>query len=706
MDAATQVHDVEFEGTVYTDIPVTMTQQQFESAVRAMEAASMSREQQVVSAPRTMGEEAMRQGGLMARSLPGGLADLTGIVAEPLNVTLDAGISGINYLTGLDIPKFGSFNQAAEQGLDQFFPTPETGYERLAQAGMRATTGAGAVGAGAKLLRAAPGVIAEAVGAPRLQAGVNSLSRWPKLQKAAQGVVDSNRVRGAIPQLGPPSSAVPAIIENLAEAPLLQGVAGTTATAASDLASTLTDNPLMIAGAGILGGGGSVPVANTGSRMVGRGIDDIVRSVSRGKQEVIAGEILNRFANTPARTQSVLAEGAEEFIPGSRPTTPQASGDPGLLGVENAMAQALDNTNVMAQRRSANNAARQEFLDRELFGVPTKGRRTPDEQILHAQAKLDRTYTEYAEPAFRAAKPVPMGRDWINNNILRVTLDVLESPAGAKTHVKAAMNFARKQFSDDPNIDLTDPRTLYAIRQNLEEAANGKLDVEGQPRMSQARGELYKVIHQLDDVIETAAPGYKKYLDIYKKRAIPLRQMQEARNLREMTMDRNLDPLTGLPVTNMSFVSRMRTLRRKQRDTKSTSTKNPKISDQQWDVMERVAADLDRETSASSRVIRTMGSETAKNMTVASIMGHILGEGLGDAVMDTTYGKQIQSSLGWVGHFQDQQVRQLLMEAVLDPELAAMLMKKASMINIEHVGKQLERNFRVSVAASGLYGDQ
>lgn len=116
--------------------------------------------------------------------------------------------------------------------------------------------------------------------------------------------------------------------------------------------------PLASMAGGLAGGLGGALVANVPGavRAGGRAAADYVAPFSQSGRERLAGETLRDAATNPGAALRMLEAGAPELVPGSRPTTFQATGDMGLGGLERGAATADPAT--FNQLRADQNAAR------------------------------------------------------------------------------------------------------------------------------------------------------------------------------------------------------------------------------------------------------------------------------------------------------------------------------------------------------------
>lgn len=525
--------------------------------------------------------------------------------------------------------------------------------------------------------------------------------------KTAQGMAVSRVATAAVGALGGaglakglasvPGAAAP-LLDELAQAPALQAAGAAGSTLATDIAQKYgIKNPYALMFLGMLGGAAPGTAGTIGSRAVGgaaqlaapfRSVaeDGILPGISR---EVIAGKVLNKLSTTPGITPQVM-EGAQPLIPGSNPTISQVSRDPGLISAESGIRAALDNGQAtsgrIGQRLSEQNSARQVELDRiTLPSVPVAEGGTPQRGTLeYATAKRDRAVTGNRNAAFRNAGVADA------TPAIGAIDTVLQSPAGARKDVQDAMSFARERLTQE-NVDLNNPETLYAIRQDLAEARNGKYNAE-RPSLRLAKGELQTVIEPLDNAIDAAAPGYRKYLDLYSKRSRALNQQDALRDLRERGQVSASDPLSGERILTLGKYG---TAVRKAIGSGALGPGigNAGLSDSQMRTVVNVVDDLDRAAASTAATMKPAGSDTFKNFSVASVIGRVVGDNFPDSAIGQSM-QTIAKPLGWFYSLPDERIGQLLVEAVLDPQLAARLQRQATQYEVQSVATELANVLR------------
>lgn len=658
---------IEFEGKRH-EFPDDFTSQEISAALSGENQAAVG----TPSTPRGYGPEygPLR---VLAKGLPAaalGLPALTLDASDSLMNLGKIGYNALNRVTGSHLPgatpapafRYSSnLSQAGNMLADVIAPPPTSkmgqGLEEIGSAGVSALGGSGMAGA-------------------------------------------LERVLAGSPQLG---ARLPMILKELANAPKAQAIGAGMAVGATEAARDMdVKNPI---GLGLIGmTAGALPGAagTIGSRTAG-GMVQLAKPFTQGGREVIVGKVLNRLATTPEATMGRLAS-AEPILPNSLPTVSQVARDPGLAGAESvvrAMDNARENGGALGARASQQNRARQE----ELYSV------AGDETTM-AAAKANRqaAYDELAAPAFAKKTPIKIDREWINNPVLRTIQKVRETPDGARQTVRNAMDEAQAQLTQ-PGVDLTDAETLYAIRKDLQMARDGKLTGKGVSgtelaNLKTAKSQLNAVIDSLDDVIETGAPGFKNYLDVFHKRSIPLDQIKAAQALRSRTENAildQMDPQGNIPVLNNKFGKIFRDNLDQGLNLRGKGPKAGNLSPNQLETIQRVADDIDRGAASQSATVRVPGSDTFKNLSVGSVIGRILGDQTGELVSDSSAVKSMVRPISFIYRMPDQAIQQLMIETWLDPKMAARLMRKATQHEIDSIGNELKQRAAAQLSAQALY---
>lgn len=569
-----------------------------------------------------------RQLGLTARAAATGAAGLPIIAGDALNSLLNMISGGVNKATGVDMGKLQMPSQSIQKVLTQVgLPEPATKTERVVQ----------------DVASAMSGVAAPAAAVRKIDPNV--LTRF--------------------------------LTENL---PLQAGAAvgGAGASAAGREYADVGAGGQ--AGLALLGGMVAPSGMAGGAQVAGRAAKEIVRPFTQGGREAIVGKVLEQLSNAPKG----LAQRLEEYQPaigGYKPTTAQASRDVGLIAAE-APIRAMDTTGQFAAQASQANKARMTILDR-----------MAKDQDAFAQAvvKRDEVTAPIREAAF--ANPLLTPEQMQKGVTLVVDKqieDVLKSPAGKRDSVISVMNDVKADVSRATNVN-----ELYEIRKDLRAAERGLLDKSAKGGASSgaykvANKELNTVIKAVDDVIESAAPGYRKYLETYAAASKGIERLEAAQGFRSKVLSTIPDPINvgDYMISQPSF---QRAIRATANDTK--------LSEMQVRVLEKVGRDLD--DGVLNRSGKVPGSDTFKNLSTANVIGGIIGKQMFGEVPPAV--NKAVAPLNWLYNGTDDQIRELLVQSMLDPKLASRLLTKAANTNVEPLSKELQKK-AINIGYGAAFG--
>ena len=556
-------------------------------------------------------------------------------------------------------------------------PTMETGSasDLLRQLGLTARAGITGV-ASLPLLAAEP--IAAMTGQPNQAQTLQRLLTQLGLPEPRTGqervVQDITSAGSAV--AGPAAMAkqfAPAVQRFLTENLGTQAAAATGGALASGAAREGDASPIvqMIGSlGGAMAGGGA---AGLGPTAVKAG-KEVVRPFTQAGREAITGNVLRSLATD---AEQAIESGAKftTAIPGYRPTTAQATRDIGLISAETPI-RALDVTGKFGTQIGEANQARMAILDRL-----AKDKATVDQAI----QKRTEVTQPLREQAFAQANVDPKTfQATVASNVNKTIDDILASDAGARGTVKKTMNWAKEQLAEG-----TTPQRLYEVRKDLRDAAQGLLDKEG-AAYSLAKGQLEQVIKSVDDTIEASAPGYKAYLDKFAKSSRGIERLEAAQEFRGKVLSTTPDPsrVGDYLISQPSFT---RAIRAAEKDTK--------LSKAQLAALSNVAKDLD--SGVLARSVKVPGSDTFKNISTANIIGGVIGKQMFGEVSPAM--QKISAPLNWLYNGTDDAIRELLVDAMLDPRLASRLMTKASMVTVEPLSKELQKK-AISLGYGATFG--
>ena len=391
----------------------------------------------------------------------------------------------------------------------------------------------------------------------------------------------------------------------------------------------------------------------------------LVKPFTQEGREVIVGNVLNRLATNPEQAMRNMAESAP-LVPGVRPTAAGTARDPGLAGAETPLrSPTFDPSNLFGQQINANQEAILNAF-RQIGGKPGS--------IPYAEAKRSAITAPMREAAFEGITVSPetfqSGIQLVVNQAIK---NVMSSPAGVRKDVETAMKFA----VDRVNLAKS-PQELYEIRKDLASAAQGKYN-QDIPSLRLAGGQLKQVINAVDDVIEAAAPGYADYMAKYKKSSSAIDQMRLLQGI-EAKVTTGLPNLsTGNPVLAASGLRRQLAAAQDELGTQLSPSAQRKL--------DNIINEINRGMAATAPGVKPPGSNTFQNMSMGNLIGRVFSESLAD---NTTL-RTMTRPLDWLYKLPDQQVQQLLVQAMLDPKLAAMMMAKANIMRVEPLATSLRQ---------------
>jgi hypothetical protein len=439
------------------------------------------------------------------------------------------------------------------------------------------------------------------------------------------------------------------------------------ATAASGAAGMLREGgappALQVGGAmmaGMVAPGG--PTLSTTQRALAAP-GGLVRPFTQEGREVIVGNVLRNLATDPDRAIANLRQ-AQTTVPGVRVTTAAGARDPGLAAAETPI-RALDQSGAFPSVLTGNQQALMEAY-RRISGQPGS--------IPRAEAKRAEITAPMREAAFAGATVDPATFQSSIGLVVNKTIDdIMASPKGLRKDVETAMQFARDRISRAKT-----PEELYEVRKDLAAAAQGKYN-QVDPSLRLAKGQLTEVIKSVDDVIEAGAPGFKQYMDKFRKSSSAIDQMRVLQDVEGRVTTGQPNLMTGEPVLAASALRRQVASRAAEMDTK--------LSDAAQRRLDNIIFEINRGQAATAPGVKAPGSDTFKNMSMGNLIGRVFSESLAD---NTTL-RTMTRPLDFLYKLPDQQIQQLLVESMLDPQMAAMMMSKASIMKVEPLAKSLRK---------------
>jgi len=453
-------------------------------------------------------------------------------------------------------------------------------------------------------------------------------------------------------------------LKMIATNPQAQAAAATAATAAGGMLREGGAGPSAQMGGALLAGmvapgGPKLPITQRAIAAPAT----VVQPFTQAGREVIVGNVLRKLATEPDLAASRLAQ-AEPLVPGVRPTTAATAFDPGLASAETAI-RALDQSGAFATRLSANQQA---LLDafRKISGKPGS--------VAAAEAKRTEVTRPMREEAFAGVTVDPVTfQSGVNLVVNRAIDNVMSSPVGVRMDVESAMKWATDRVARAKT-----PMQLYEIRKDLAGAAGGKYNQEN-PSLRLAGGQLKDVIKAVDDVIDASAPGFKAYMDKYSKMSGPIDQMKMLQEIERKVTTGQPNLMTGEPVLAAGSLRRQLANKADELDLKLSIPAQTRL--------DNIIDEINRGMAATAPGVKAPGSDTFKNMSMGNLIGRVFSESM---ATNTTL-RTMTRPLDFLYKLPDEQIQQLLVEAMLDPKMAAMMMSKANMMKVEPVAKSLRQ---------------
>lgn len=593
-----------------------------------LEQAKEGRSPTLVTEGKDPMSELVRQLGLSVRAPIVGAGQLVGLAGDPL-------ANFLNLVTGRQLATPPT--QTIESLLSRTgLPKPETPQERVVQDIAGALTGAaGTMRLGTELARGAVSPVTRGVG--------ELLAARPEIQAAAAtgGAVGAGLAREE--GLGPGAQLGAALIGSIAP---------------------------------------GVPTAARAPAQVARAT---VQPFTEEGQQIIAGNVLRRFATLPDEAASRM-QVAPEYVPGAIPTMAEASGDPGLLALQSVLGKTFDPQNLFGQRIAQQNIARQQALTKIAGEGP--------EAVEAAEAVRKAATTPMRVESFLAQKEFgPLSYD-ATNPIKSAIANVMRGETGAQEPVDKSMQWLMNRLNNIESGAQLTPERLYSLRKDINQAIAGKFNQEN-PALRLASGELTQVRNVLDEVIEQSAPGFKNYLAEYANLSQPVTSRAMLQEIRDASRMAAPDISTGQTTPILSQAALRRNVTARAEELGKT------LTEEQAKVLDNVLRDLDRFAGLTSQVARRPGSDTFRNFSVANLIGSMFS----DVMANTTTVKSLSVPLNILYKIPDERVSQLLVDAALDPQFAAMLMKKATQKNVEPVARALVKKAQeigISPAATAM----
>jgi hypothetical protein len=414
-------------------------------------------------------------------------------------------------------------------------------------------------------------------------------------------------------------------------------------------------------GAGMLAPGG--PTLSTTQRALAAP-GALVKPFTQQGREVIVGNVLRNVATNPEQAIANLQQ-AQSTVPGVRLTTAAGARDPGLAAAETPI-RALDQSGAFPSVLSSN----QQALLNAFRGISGRPGSIPA-----AEAKRSSITAPMRESAFANAQPVSV------EPIAAAIQGITSNPATQRQTVDQAMKYVADLLAKrvDPETGTINPMALYSVRKDITDAMAGKLSGD-LANLRLARGQLNDLLPVIDATIESGAPGFNRYMQQFAKSSSAIDQMRLLQGIESKVT-------TGQPnLMNPNEPVLAASALRRQVAAKSEEL-GTQLSPAAQRRLDNIINEINRGQAATAPGVRAPGSNTFQNMSMGNLIGRVFSESMAD---NTTL-RTMTRPLDFLYKLPDQQVQQLLVEAMLDPKLAAQMMSKANVMKVEPLAKSLRK---------------
>jgi len=390
----------------------------------------------------------------------------------------------------------------------------------------------------------------------------------------------------------------------------------------------------------------------------------MLKPFSEEGRQVIVGNVLNKIATNPEQAMRNM-EMSAPLVPGVRPTAAGTARDPGLAGAETAIRGLDTGGNLFGQQINANQEAILNAF-RQISGKPGS--------IPYAEAKRLAITTPMREAAFANKQAVDV------QPVLSAIEGIMSNPATQRKTVDDAMVYVQGLLAKrvNPETGTIDPMSLYSVRKDITDAMAGKLSGD-LSNLRLAKGQLADLLPVIDRTIDAGAPGFRAYMDKYAKSSQGIDQMRLLQGI-EAKVTTGLPNLsTGNPVLAASALRRQLAAAQDELGTQLSPSAQSKL--------DNIINEINRGMAATSPGIKPPGSDTFKNMSMGNLIGKIFSESM---ATNTTL-RTMSRPLDFLYKLPDEQIQQLLVQAMLDPKLAAMMMAKANIMRVEPLATSLRQ---------------
>jgi hypothetical protein len=558
-----------------------------------------------------------RQAGLTARYGMEGLGDVGSILLSPFQVPMSAASQALGG------PPVASMRDMATSVANAMgMPQPQGKFENVVGDVTRSITGAAT---GARLA----GLLTQGMTAlaPTRLAGLTA----PELAAAPTAIAPTVTQK---------------VVEQLAQAPVMQTIAGGTASGAGGAAKAFGGGPAAELGAtvaGALAPGGATAAATKGYKLSQAAIQPLYES---GRNQIIANVLRNMIPDERVGGIVERLTAARPLVPGSMPTAAEIAESGGIGALQRAAAAAFPEP--YTQRGLEQNSARVQAL-RGVAG---------DEQALAAAEQARRSTTG---PLYRQAEQSTAQVDTTRTVGL---IDRLSAKNSGRPQLVSALQQVRETLFEND--------ALRNRPENIISSIGGIKDILATTENALIKRELLTVKRSLENQLSKAEPSFRQAEREYARLSQPINQMQIGQDL----LNKMQPALSDFGALGSETAAKYAQALRNSDQTAKTATGfkgatlERTMTPEQIGTFNSVAEDLARKINAQN-LGRGVGSDTFQKLSMANMaqqaglpMGLIELPGVGRA-------------MNWVYKNSDEKMQEALARVLLDPQATAKLIAQA-----------------------------
>lgn len=554
-------------------------------------------------------------------------------------------------------------------------------------------------------VRYAGGRLADVLGKPRPEtpAERRTLEYGTTGAAALTGAGAAGAAARAIPQAAAATTATRAdkaraLLGELSVAPAAQAGGAVGAQAGADVARSMVTEETDPRVAAAMQAGGMGLGLLAGATTAGgsqAALSALASPFTQLGRETSVGTLLRSFATDPRQAIFNL-ERATANVPGVKPLTADAARDVGLAGFETGVRSASDVTGQIAAQRLANARVLRAEMDRLARTSDPAERDAIIAKMQDIRAQMTAPMRNDAFSAMEQNVNPAFARMSINLVIDDALKRIASSDKGAGEGARAVMSWVRRNVDDvimDPKVQDGFFRRLYEIRKDLREKTLAATTDEQTRAFKSGTPVAEDIIRTIDDLLDAAAGGgWKEYLDTFATASRRQERIGLLQDIQQRSIGSTADVESGRFL--LSAPALTRAIRNRQSEINDT------LTSVQQKRLNNILLDLQQGSAPTAPGVRPPTSGTVKNITMANLIGRTLGgQASGSPAVRT-----LLKPLEWLTNVPEEKAQELLVNAMLDPKTAALLMKGADPKNVTTLSDALRETYRGMIYATPQSG--